>query len=185
MGGVVVIVTIMESMWVANRRYVAWYTKIVSNFKVWSLVIYSAMSSKININSFQEIQKFHHHPPQIVLTSCTIPYAALHAQIVCLLSWNLLDCIFPITDSENINKHDEQICVSCPDGVCVVVLRPPQEVHSTMSHKIPSSEVRCFRQEQSGDYTVAVFRQNMNNTLHAFPLYVYMASISLTTCKSK
>ena len=69
--------------------------------------------------------------------------------------------------------------------MCVVVLRPPQELHSTISHEIPSSGERCFRQEQSGDYTVAVFKQNMNKTLHAFPLHVYMASISLTTCKSK
>ena len=55
-----------------------------------------------------------------------------------------------------------QICASCPDnGVskgCVVVLPPPQELQSTITYEIPNLvEEKCFHQEQSGEYTVAVF----------------------------
>ena len=69
---------------------------------------------------------------------------------------------------------------------CVIVLRHSQELQSTMSYKIPRSEVRCFHQEQSGDYTVAVFKQTINKTLHAIPVNVSVVSVSFstpTTCK--
>ena len=79
----------------------------------------------------------------------------------------------------------ENICVSCPDDRvskgCVVVLRPPNKTLSAMSHEIPRAEVRCFHQEKSGDYTVAVFTQNMNNALQAKPLKVSVVSISTST----
>lgn len=87
--------------------------------------------------------------------------------------------------SASINTTSDQICVSCPDdGVskgCVVVLRPPQDLHSTMSYEIPRSELRCFHQEQSGNYTVAVFKQNTSNALEAIPLEVSVVSISNST----
>ena len=96
--------------------------------------------------------------------------------------------------SASINTTDDQICVSCPDdGVskgCVVVLRPPQELQLTMSYEILRSERRCFHQEQSGDYTVTVFKQAMNNALYAYPLNVSVVSVfstptTPTTRKSK
>ena len=88
--------------------------------------------------------------------------------------------------SASINTTENQICVSCPDdGVsrgCVVVLHHSQELQSTKSYEIlRSEEVRCFRQEQSGDYTVAVFKQTINKTLHAIPLKVSVVSISFST----
>ena len=87
--------------------------------------------------------------------------------------------------SASINTTENQICVSCPDdGVsrgCVIVLRHSQELQSSKSHRIPRSEVRCFRQELSGDYTVAVFKQTMNKTLHAISLNVSMVSVSSST----
>ena len=63
--------------------------------------------------------------------------------------------------SASINMTENQICVSCPDdGVsrgCIIVLRHSQELQSTMSYEILRSEGEgCFRQEQSGDYTVTV-----------------------------
>ena len=64
---------------------------------------------------------------------------------------------------------------------CIIVLRPPREMQSTMSHKIARAEVRCFHQEQSGEYTVAVFKQTINKTLHAIPLNVSVVSVSLST----
>ena len=70
---------------------------------------------------------------------------------------------------------------------CVIVLRHSQELQSTMSYEIPRSKGEgCFRQEQSGDYTVAVFKQTINKTLHAIPLNVSVVSVSFstpTTCK--
>ena len=88
--------------------------------------------------------------------------------------------------SASINTTEKQICVSCPDdGVsrgCVIVLCPSQELHSTMSYEILRSEGEgCFRQEKSGDYTIAVFKQTMNKTLHAIPLYVSLVSVSFST----
>ena len=96
---------------------------------------------------------------------------------------------FCITDDSeliaSINTTDDQICVSCPDdGMskgCVVVLRPPQELQLTMSYEILRPERRCFHQEQSGDYTVTVFKRTMNNALYAYPLNVSMVSVFLTT----
>ena len=65
---------------------------------------------------------------------------------------------------------------------CVIVLRHSQELQSTMSYEIPRSEGEgCFHQEQSGDYTVAVFKQTINKTLHAIPLNVPVVSVSLST----
>ena len=65
---------------------------------------------------------------------------------------------------------------------CVVVLRPSQELQSTMSYEILRSEGGgCFRQEKSDDYTVAVFKQTMNKTLHASALKVSVASLSYST----
>ena len=62
------------------------------------------------------------------------------------------------------------------------MLRHSQELQSTMSHKILTSDGEgCFRQELSGDYTVAVFKQTMNKTLHAIPLYVSLVSVSFST----
>ena len=63
----------------------------------------------------------------------------------------------------------------------VIVLRHFQGLQSTMSHKIARAEVRCVHQEQSGDYTVAVFKQTMNKTLHAIPLNVSVVSVSSST----
>ena len=87
--------------------------------------------------------------------------------------------------SASINTTDDQICVSCPDdGVsrgCVIVLRNSQELQSTMNHKIPRAEVRCFHQEQSGEYTVAVFTETTNKILDAIPLNVSMVSLSFST----
>ena len=90
----------------------------------------------------------------------------------------------------SINTTDDQICINCPDdGVskgCVVVIRPPQELQSIISYKIPRSEGgRCFHQEQSGYYTVAVFKQIMRMTLQKTPLIVSEVFISLTTGESK
>ena len=87
--------------------------------------------------------------------------------------------------SASINTTENQICVSCPDdGMskgCVIVLRHSQELQSTMSYEIPRSEEEgCFHQELSGDYTVAVFKQNINKTLHASPLNVSMVSVSFS-----
>ena len=87
--------------------------------------------------------------------------------------------------SASINITGDQICVSCPDdGVsrgCVIVLRHSQELQSTMSYEILRSEGEgCFRQEKSGDYTVAVFKQTMNKTLHAIPLKVSVVSVSFS-----
>ena len=71
---------------------------------------------------------------------------------------------------------------------CVVVLRPPQEMLSLLSYEIPKSEEgRCFPKLQSGEYTVAVFKQNMSNTLQKNPVKVAVVSVSIpteTTCKS-
>ena len=104
--------------------------------------------------------------------------------------------MFVITEnsgpSASINTTDDKICVSCPDdGVskgCVVVLRLPQKMQSTLSYEIPRSEEgRCFPQKQSGEYTVAVFKQIMRNALQEKPLNVSMVTISIstqTTCKS-
>ena len=65
---------------------------------------------------------------------------------------------------------------------CVVLLRPSQELQSTMSYEILRSEGEgCFRQELSGDYTVAVFKQTMNKTLHASALKVSVVSLSYST----
>ena len=52
-----------------------------------------------------------------------------------------------------------------------------------MSHEIPRAEVRCFHQEQSGDYTVAMFKQTMNKTLRAIPSApnVSVVSVSFST----
>ena len=51
-----------------------------------------------------------------------------------------------------------------------------------MSYEIPRSEGEgCFCQEQSSDYTVAVFKQTMNKTLHAIPLNVSVVSVSFST----
>ena len=87
--------------------------------------------------------------------------------------------------SANINTTENQICVSCPDdGVSrgyVIVLRHSQELQSIMSHKIARAEVRCFRQEQSGEYTVTVFKQTTNETLHMIPLDVSVVSLSSST----
>ena len=91
----------------------------------------------------------------------------------------------------SINTTENQICVSCPDdGVsrgCVIVLCHSQELQSTISYEILRSEgERCFRQEKSGDYTVAVFKQTISKTLHAIPLNVSVVSVSFstpTTCK--
>ena len=87
----------------------------------------------------------------------------------------------------SINTTENQICVSCPDdGVsrgCVIVLRYTQELQSIMSHKIARAEVRCFHQEQSGDYTVAAFKQTINKTLNAIPLNVSVVSSSSSTRK--
>ena len=70
---------------------------------------------------------------------------------------------------------------------CVIVLRHSQELQSTMSYEILRSEEEgCFHQELSGDYTVAVFKQTMNKTLHAIPLNVSVVSVTFstpTTCK--
>ena len=79
--------------------------------------------------------------------------------------------------SASINATGDQICVSCPDdGVsksCVVVLHPPRELQSTITYEIPNLvEEKCFHQEQGGEYTVAVFKQTMNKTLHGIPLTV-------------
>ena len=52
-----------------------------------------------------------------------------------------------------------------------------------MSHEIPRAEVRCFHQEQSGDYTVAVFKQAMSNALQAKPFEVSVVSISTSTIR--
>ena len=87
--------------------------------------------------------------------------------------------------SASINTTGDQICVSCPDDGtskgCVVVLRPSQELQSTMSYEILRSEGEgCFHQEQSGDYTVAVFKQTMNKTLHAIPLKVDLSVVSVS-----
>ena len=85
--------------------------------------------------------------------------------------------------SASINTTENQICVSCPDdGVsrgCVVVLRHSQELQSIMSHNTPRAEVRCFHQENNADYTVAVFKQTMNKTLHAIPLALNVSVVSL------
>ena len=85
--------------------------------------------------------------------------------------------------SASINTSDNQICVSClDDGMsrgCVIVLRHSQELQS--SYEIRRSEVRCFHQELSGDYTVAVFKQAMNKTLYAIPLNVSVVSVSSST----
>ena len=85
----------------------------------------------------------------------------------------------------SINTTENQICVSCPDdGLsrgCVVVLRHSQELQSIMSHNIPRAELRCFHQEQSGEYTVAVFKQTTNRTLHMIPLDVSVVSLSSST----
>ena len=88
--------------------------------------------------------------------------------------------------SASINTTEKQICVSCPDdGMskgCVIVLRHSQELQSTMSYEILRSEEEgCFHQEQSGDYTVGVFKQTMNKTLHAIPLNVSVVSVSFST----
>ena len=88
--------------------------------------------------------------------------------------------------SASINTTENQICVSCPDdGVsrgCVIVLRHSQELQSAMSYEILRLEGEgCFRQEKSGDYTVAVFKQTRNKTLHAIPLYVSLVSVSFST----
>ena len=65
---------------------------------------------------------------------------------------------------------------------CVIVLRHSQELQSTMSYEILRSEGEgCFRQEKSGDYTVAVFKQTMNKTLHASALKVSVVSLSYST----
>ena len=84
--------------------------------------------------------------------------------------------------SASINTTGDQICVSCSVSKgCVIVLRTPQDLQSTMSHKIPRSEGEgCFHQ-QSGEYTVAVFKQTMNKTLHAIPLNVSVVSVSFST----
>ena len=51
-----------------------------------------------------------------------------------------------------------------------------------MSYEILRSEGEgCFHQEQSGDYTVAVFKQTTNKTLHASALKVSMVSLSYST----
>jgi len=87
--------------------------------------------------------------------------------------------------SASINAMNENICISCPDdGVsrgCVVVLRLPNKTLSAVSHEIQRAEVKCFHQEQSGDYTVAVFTQNTSNALQAKPLKVSVVSISTST----
>ena len=88
--------------------------------------------------------------------------------------------------TENSGSTGDQICVSCPDdGVskgCVVVLRPPQELQSTITYEIPNLvEEKCFHQEQSGQYTVAVFKQTTNKTLHMTPLNVSVVSVSFST----
>ena len=120
-------------------------------------------------------------------------------ELVCI--WEQVDehgliFLFVITEnsgsSASINTMDDQICVTCPgDDVpngCVVVLHPSEELQSIMSHKISQSELRCFPQKQSGEYTVAVFKQIMNNALQENPLNVSMVTISIststqTTCK--
>jgi len=92
-----------------------------------------------------------------------------------------------ITDNSvfgaSINTTENQICVSCPDdGVsrgCVIVLRYTQQLQSTMSHIIPKAGIRCFYQEQNGDYTIAVFKQTMNKTLHAIPSALNASVVSL------
>ena len=51
-----------------------------------------------------------------------------------------------------------------------------------MSYAILRSEGEgCFRQELSGNYTVAVFKQTMNKTLHASALKVSVVSLSYST----
>ena len=102
------------------------------------------------------------------------------------LQVNIIHFMFVTTDdsgpSPRINTTDNQICVSCPDdGVskgCVVVFRPPHKNLTTMSHHILRSEVKCFRQQQIGNYTVAVFKQAMSNALQAIPLKVSVVFIS-------
>ena len=59
-------------------------------------------------------------------------------------------------------------------------------MQSTMSYEILRSEGEgCFRQELSGDYTVAVFKQTMNKTLHAIPLNVSVVSVSSSTLTTR
>lgn len=65
---------------------------------------------------------------------------------------------------------------------CIVVLRPPQELQSTMNYEIPNLvEEKCFHQERSGEYTVAVFKKTTNKTLNAIPLNVSVVSVSSLT----
>ena len=98
----------------------------------------------------------------------------------------LILCTAHSGPSVSVNTTDDQICVSCPysdvSKGCVVVSRHSQELQSTMSYEILRSEGEGrFHQELSGDYTVAVFKQTMNKTLHAIPLNVSVVSLSLST----
>lgn len=94
--------------------------------------------------------------------------------------------------SSTIRVADNNICIHCSDvndgkwKGCIVVLHSIRKLESTVSHKIPKSRERCFPQED-GEYTVAVFRQNMSNVLQTAPLNVSVVSIRTptpTTCKS-
>ena len=105
--------------------------------------------------------------------------------------------IFLTVDSAanaSIREDGDRICVNCSDvddgesKGCVVVVHSNQTLESAMSYKIPLFTEKCFPQE-GGEYTVAVFRQNMSNVLRQVPVNVSVVSIRVptltpTTCKS-
>ena len=92
--------------------------------------------------------------------------------------------------SASIREAGNNICVSCFDmdeGGCVVIVVPFTRIlESVLSREIPRSGETCFPQED-GEYSVAVFRQSVNNVLQTAPLNVSIVSIydsTPTTCKS-
>ena len=95
--------------------------------------------------------------------------------------------------SASIREAGDNICVICSDTDdgesrdCVVIVVPFTRIlEFVMSREIPRSGETCFPQED-GDYSVAVFRQSINNVLQTTPLTVSVVSIcnsTSTTCKS-
>ena len=95
--------------------------------------------------------------------------------------------------SASIREDTNSICINCSDmddgeskGCFVIVVPFTRILESVVSREIPRSGETCFPQED-GDYSVAVFRQSVNNALQTTPLNVSIVSINgstPTTCKS-
>ena len=144
-----------------------------------------------------KLWKSHYSPREKALVSLIL---CINSYDFSIATVSILRCCFDLkykritfyADPEvhaNINTSTDRICIKCPDNGmsrgCVVVLRSPQDLLSAISLKIRRSDrERCFPQQKSGEYTVAVFKQRINKTLQATPLIVFVVSISPNICNS-